>query len=236
MAQGKLRWLGHSFFELVIAGGKVVLIDPWTQNDGNPACPLSLDGIEKADLILVSHDHFDHIGSAAAISEKTGGMVGAAVQSLGRLMEEGLPQERAANSGMGFNPGGGLELDWIRVTATQAFHSSDTGVPLGLIIRTKDGTTIYHAGDTGIFGDMELLGRLYPLDVALLPMGGIFTMDAFQAAQAVALLKPKLVIPMHFASFPVLAPNADEFVKLCAQTAPETKVRVLSPGEEFDLG
>ncbi len=236
MAQGSLRWLGHAFFEFVTGEGKVVLIDPWTQDDGNPACPLTREGIEKADLILASHDHFDHIGSARALSDKTGAPIGAAVQTLGRLVEEGLPEDRAANHGMGFNPGGGMDLGWAKVVATQAFHSSDTGVPLGLIIRAQDGTTVYHAGDTGIFGDMELLGRLYPLDAAILPMGGVFTMDAFQAAQATALLKPKVVIPMHFASFPVIAPEAGEFAGLCARYAPDTEVRVLAAGESTDLG
>ena len=236
MAQGSLRWLGHAFFEFVTAQGKTVLIDPWTQDDGNPSCPLTLEEIEAADLILASHDHFDHIGSAVAISDKTGGLVGAAVQTLGRLVQEGLPQERAANHGMGFNPGGGVDLGWVKVVATQAFHSSDTAAPLGLIVQAQDGTTVYHAGDTSIFGSMELLGRLYPLDVAILPMGGVFTMDAYQAAQAAALLKPKVAVPMHFGSFPVIAPDADEFVELCAKYAPGTEVRVLAPGESFNLG
>ena len=236
MAQGSLRWLGHAFFEFVTAEGKVVLIDPWTKDAGNPSCPLSTEEIERADLILVSHDHFDHIGSARAVSDKTGAPIGAAVQTLGRLMDEGLPEERAANHGMGFNPGGGVDLGWVRVVATQAFHSSDTGTPLGLIIQAQDKTTVYHAGDTGIFGDMELFGRLYPLDAALVPVGGVFTMDAFQAAQATAMLKPKVVIPMHFATFPVVAPDAREFTRLCAEKAPKTEVRVLASGESTDLG
>lgn len=236
MAQGSLRWLGHAFFEFVTGEGKTILIDPWTKDDGNPTCPLGTAEIEKADLILASHDHFDHIGSALDIAARTEARVGAAVESLRRLVEQGLDQDQAMNGGMGFNPGGGADLGWVKVVATQAFHSSDSGAPLGFIIKAQDGTTVYHAGDTGIFADMELFGRLYPLDAAILPMGGVFTMDAFQAAQATALLKPKMVVPMHFGSFPVIAPNADEFVKLCAEAAPKTQVRVLKPGESVDLG
>ena len=235
MAMGRLRWLGHSFVEFTTADDKVIYIDPWTKDDGNPACPLGLDGIERADLVLISHDHFDHMGSAVALCNKTGAMLGGGVQTVGRLQEEGFDKDKVANFGMGYMVGGGVQLDWVKVIATQALHSSDTACALGHIIQAADGTTLYHAGDTGIFGDMELLAGLYPMDVACLPIGGVFTMDAFQASRAVGLLKPKAVMPIHYASFPIVAADAAEFVALTAETAPETEVLTPKAGDVLEL-
>jgi len=236
MAQGSLRWLGHAFFEFVTGEGKVVLIDPWTSDAGNPSCPVITEEVIRADLVLATHDHFDHISSALPICAKTGAVLGAQVQTMGRLLEGGLAQDQAVNFGMGFNPGGGADLGWVKVTATPAFHSSDSGSPLGLVVRAADGTTVFHAGDTGIFGDLELIARLYSPEVVILPIGGVFTMDPFQAAEAVALMNPPKVVPCHFASFPVLVESAEEFVKLCREKAPRTQVAVLSPGESLRLG
>ena len=123
-----------------------------------------------------------------------------------RLAAEGFPKEQILNFGFGYMPGGGAELDWITINATPAFHASDTGVALGHIVRAKDGTTIYHTGDTALLAEMEIYARLYPLDVVLLPIGGVFTMDAKQAAHALTMLKPKAwpypSITGRFPSFP----------------------------------
>lgn len=236
MAQGKVRWLGHAFCEFTTGTGKTILIDAWTKDAGNPGCPFETGEIETADLILASHDHFDHVGSMIPLADQTGAQIGGQVQTMRRFIGEGFPEDRVFNYGMGVNPGGSADLGFASVTATPAFHSSDTGCCLGFVIKAEDGTTIYHPGDTGIFGDMELIGRLYPLDLAFLPIGGVFTMDAYQAAESAAMLKANKVIPIHYASFPVIAPNADEFVSLCAERAPETEVVVLDPGQEYDLG
>lgn len=236
MAKGTLRWWGHAFFEFVTDEGKVILFDPWTAEDGNPTCPENNEAFDTADLVLVSHDHLDHAVSAVTICQKTGALLGGIVQTVGRLSEEGVAAEQVVNAGMGFNVGGGVDLGWCQVISVPAFHSSDTGCACGLIVRTSDGTTIYHAGDTSIFGDMALLARLYPMDAALLPIGGVFTMDPAQAAEAAAMLKPKIVIPMHFGSFPVIVERADEFVDLCHQVAPEVRVVVLEPRESTSLG
>ncbi len=236
MAAGSLRFLGHAFFEFTTAAGKVVLLDPWTADDGNPACPLNRADIDKADLILVSHDHFDHIGSLVPLAEQTGALVGGLVQTMARIIDEGFDADKVVNFGSGYHFGGGVNLDWISITAVPAWHSSDTAAASGTVLRTADGTCIYHAGDTGLFGDMSLYGQLYPMDVALLPIGGVFTMDIIQATLAVGLLRPKQVVPMHYASFPILADSADDFVKLCRETAPEVKVSPLKPGETLVLG
>ena len=232
---GSIRWLGHAFVEFKTADDKVILFDPWTKDDGNPACPFKTDEILKADLVLVSHDHFDHVGSAVSICKKTGALLGGPVQTMRRFTEEGFNAEQVVNFGSGYMVGGGVEFDWVKVTATPAFHSSDTACAVGTIVKTSDGTTVYHAGDTSLFGDMELFGRLYPMDVAFLPIGGVFTMDAFQASEAVKLLKPKRAIPIHYASFPIIAKTADEFIKLCDEKVPRVDVRPLPVGEALEI-
>jgi len=232
---GSIRWLGHAFIEFTAADGKVILFDPWTKDDGNPSCPIGTEEIEKADLVLVSHDHADHVASAAAICKRTGALLGGPVQTVKRLIGEGLKEEQVVNFGFGYMVGGGVELDWVKVTSTPAFHSSDTACALGNIVTTADGTTVYHAGDTSLFGDMELFGRVYPMDVAILPIGGVFTMDAYQAGEAVKMIKPKQVIPIHYASFPIVAKTADEFIKQCAEKAPNVEVKALSVGESLNI-
>ena len=136
---------------------------------------------------------------------------------------------------MGMNIGGSVTIEGITITMTQAFHSSGTGAPSGYIIKLEDGTVIYHAGDTGIFDSMRLLGELYRINLALLPVGSVFTMDPQQAARALTLLKPKRVIPMHYKTFPILEQSADRFVELARKEAPEVKVLVLEPGQEYTL-
>ncbi len=232
---GKIRWLGHAFVEFVTGNGRTVLFDPWTRDDGNPGCPLEKKDIERADLVLISHDHFDHMGSAVALCEKTGAFLGGPVQTMRRLIDEGFDEGRVVNFGFGYMVGGGVEFDWIKVTSTPAFHASDTACALGTIVQAGDGTTVYHAGDTCVFGDMALFGRLYPIDVALLPIGGVFTMDAYQAAEAANLLRPKSIVPIHYASFPVVAKTAEEFIHLCGERAPDVKVAAINPGESLNL-
>jgi len=232
---GKIRWLGHAFVEFTTSDDKVILFDPWTKDDGNPACPVGLGQIERADLVLFSHDHHDHVASAVAICKKTGALLGGPVQSVKKLVAQGFSNEQVVNFGMGYMVGGGVELDWVKVVSTPAFHSSDTACSLGTIVKASDGTTVYHAGDTCLFGDMELYARLYPVDVALLPIGGVFTMDADQASEAVKLIKPKIALPIHYASFPIIARNADDFIKQCGEKAPNVMVLVPAAGESVQV-
>lgn len=162
------------------------------------------------DLVLVTHDHSDHVGEAVEVCRRSGAMLGAIVGTAGKLVAAGVPQAQILN-GIGFNMGGTVSHKGVNVTMTQAYHSSDSGAPAGYIVRMPDGLTVYHAGDTCVFSGMELWGRLYSIDVALLPVGGVFTMDARQAALACKLLGCKAVIPMHWGTFPVLAQNTAAF-------------------------
>jgi L-ascorbate metabolism protein UlaG (beta-lactamase superfamily) len=226
MAKVHIRWLGHSGFSIRDASGKTVLVDPWIE--GNPAAPGGIDKQLAADFLLVTHDHFDHGSSAPDVAKRTGARVVGIYEVVQDLGKKGVAESKL----MGMNVGGTVEADGFSFTMTQALHSSTLGSPVGYVIRTPSGVTVYHSGDTGIFAGMALIGELYPIDVALLPIGSVFTMDYRQAAKAASLLRAKAVVPMHFGTFPILEPNADRFVAEAGKVAPGTKVVVLRPGEE----
>ena len=228
----QIKWWGHAAFCVTSSTGKKVLFDPWIVD--NPTCSIKLQDVGTADIILISHDHFDHVGNSVEISESTGAVVCVAPETANRLKEEmGLPPENVVLYGGGMNVGGSVDIDGITVVMTQAFHSSASAEAYGYIVKLEDGTTIYHAGDTGIFSSMGLLGEIYGIDVALLPIGSCYTMDPVQAAAATKLIKPKVVIPMHFGSFPILEPDATRFAQLVKEQSPQVEVVVLKPGEEY---
>jgi L-ascorbate metabolism protein UlaG (beta-lactamase superfamily) len=234
MAKVCLKWLGRAGFIITSPEGKTIIIDPWIVD--NPLCPIKVDDIDAADIVLVTHDHSDHTGSAVDIAKKTGAILVAVVETARRFQSElGLPAHNVVYGGRGMNIGASTEIEGVTITMTQAFHSSHTALAAGYIIKLEDGTTVYHAGDTGIFESMRLLAEMYPLDVALLPIGSVYTMDPIQAAWATKLLKPKIVIPMHYKDLPVLERDASRFVQLVATEAPEVEVVVLEPGQEYWL-
>jgi L-ascorbate metabolism protein UlaG (beta-lactamase superfamily) len=227
----RVTWHGHANFQ--IAGpGCNVLIDPFFT--GNPKAIVSRKAIEPPDLVLVTHLHGDHLGDAVAICKQSGAMLGAVVGAAEALQGMGVPEERIVN-GIGFNIGGTIRFKGVSVTMTQAHHTSESGVPVGYILEFADGCTVYHAGDTGVFSSMSLWGELYDIDLALLPAGGVFTMDARQAALAARMLNAKAAVPMHWGTFPVLEQSGDAFARALAQSAPSCRCVILSPGETLDL-
>lgn len=229
----RIKWLSHAGFIITSTSGKVVITDPFIE--GNQLCPIKVKDIKSADVVLVSHDHGDHVGSAVDIAKKTGAIICAAPETTARFQKElGLPSQNAV-FGAGMNIGASAEIKGITITMTQAFHSSATGCCAGFIIKLENGTTLYHAGDTGIFSSMQLLGEFYNIDVAFLPIGGVYTMDSMQAAKAVKLLNVKMVIPMHYKTWPLLEQDAGRFVELANKEAPKTKVVVLEPGQEYTI-
>ncbi|WP_027370968.1 metal-dependent hydrolase [Desulfovermiculus halophilus] len=231
MSSNTLTWHGHSNFQITTPNCSI-LIDPWFE--GNPSACVGSDACAQVDLVLVTHDHDDHMGQAVDICKATGAHVGAVVETAGKLVHSGVPEEQIVN-GIGFNIGGTVEFKGIQVTMVQAFHSSATGCPVGYILTLEDGYCLYHAGDTGIFSSMELFGKMFSIDLAVLPIGGIFTMDPPQAAMACNLLQCKNVLPMHWGSFPVLEQNTDRFARELQQAGASARLVNLEPGQSMEL-
>ena len=231
MASVRIRWFGHSGFS--IRDGKTALVDPWFE--GNSKAPGGADSVHGADLLLLTHDHFDHAGDAVALARKTGALVVAIFELAGEMKAKGVPEAQLLHGGAGMNVGGTVSILGFEITMTEAHHSCGLGAPVGYVLKTPSGLTIYHAGDTGIFAGMALIGELYPIDVAMLPIGSVFTMDHRQAAKACALLNTKAVIPMHYGTFPILEQTADRFVAELAIVSPGTRPIVLAPGEETTI-
>jgi L-ascorbate metabolism protein UlaG (beta-lactamase superfamily) len=226
-----ITWYSHANFKIQTPS-RTLFVDPFF--DGNPAAPISGADITEADAVLITHDHGDHVGSAVDICTRTGAQLVAIVGTAEKLQQSGVPAGQIAN-GIGMNIGGTLDLGGVRVTMTQAFHSSESGAPTGYIITLEDGYTIYHAGDTGIFSSMELWGQLYSIDLALLPIGGVFTMDPAQAALACSLLGCRTVLPMHWGTFPVLEQSTAAFADELAARAPKTTLLSATIGEPLTL-
>ncbi len=218
----KVTYLGHAAF--LIEGSKRVLIDPYIT--GNPASPIkSIADIGSVDVVIVTHDHWDHgFEDAVNICKKTGAYF---VSQAELVSKSGLERVESMNIG-GFVNVGGMGVE---VALTFATHTATLGDPTGAIVRI-DGKTIYHAGDTGLFYDMKLLGELYNIDLAMLPIGGRFTMDIYQAAKAVEFISPKFVIPMHYNTFDLIKADPKEFERLVGERA---KVIILNPGESFEI-
>jgi len=222
-----IRFLGHAAFDISLAGldgsPRRVLIDPWLENPLSPVKPSEYRG-QRVDYIVVTHDHGDHLGNAVELAKATGAAVLCVYELAEELSREGV---RA----VGGNVGGPLAVEGLEVVLTPALHSSGRGVPVGVVIRGRD-ACIYHAGDTGLFGDMALIGEVYQPDVALLPIGGHFTMGVREAVRAVQLLRPRVAVPMHYDTFPLIKADPQLFKSL-AEAVTRTRVVILRPGESL---
>ncbi len=227
----KITYLGHAAFKVISPKGVILYIDPFLS--GNPKTPPEMKTVDKADLILVTHGHGDHVGDTVSMAEKTNAKV-VVIPELGRYLAK-----KGVKNVIGMNKGGTYTSHGIAITMVHATHSSSategdqiiyTGDPAGFVIRLENGFTIYHAGDTGLFSDMKLIGEHYKPELSLLPIGSHYTMDPKEATYAAKLLGSKYVIPMHYGTFPVLTGTAEEFLKLMKEV-PQTKVIVLKPGE-----
>jgi len=220
----EITWYGHANFGLKTANG-TVLIDPFFA--GNPTAPISYDDVDDCDLILLTHDHGDHVGQALELAVSHDAEVVAMFDVIRALVDQGLPERL----GVGMNIGGTVNRLGIDIEMVQATHSSVHGAPAGFILTLPDGTCLYDAGDTGLFGDMALFAEFHDIDIAILPVGGHFTMDARQAAYACKLLKCRTIIPQHWGTFPVLAQNLDALAAHLKAMAPETELVELKAGE-----
>ncbi|MCU0464282.1 MAG: metal-dependent hydrolase [Anaerolineae bacterium] len=231
MTAVSIRWLGHSTFWIDL-DGKTILTDPFLS--GNPFAAVKADDLTP-DTICVSHGHGDHVGDLIGIATRTGCKVTANVEIARWAVKQGVGQPNA----VGVNTGGTYNLGFAKVKYTIAFHSSSLpdgtygGMPHGYIITAPDGRKIYFAGDTALFGDMRLYGD-EGIDVAILPIGDHFTMGVDDSIRAVKLLSPRVVIPMHFNTFPPIAQDGAAWAERVRTETQATPV-VLSPGETYTL-
>ena len=244
-----VQWLGQATVKITTPAGKTIVIDPWlTSNPKTPEQFKKLEALGKVDLILVTHGHNDHFGDAVALAKLNNAPIygpAGLVQSITKL---GLISPELA---VGFGKGGTVTPIGpnIKVTATHAEHSSELvwknpatskdevhvgGEPVGYIVELENGFKIYHMGDTGIFGDMNLIGQYYKPDLILIPIGGHFTMHPADAAVATRdMLKPKYAIPIHYGTFPLLKGTPAQYIDALGKSA--TQVKVLNPGDKAEF-
>jgi L-ascorbate metabolism protein UlaG (beta-lactamase superfamily) len=227
----KVRWFGHAAFSITTPRGTVLLIDPWLNNPSNPEAKDGKDplaSVTKVDYILVTHGHRDHVGDAVEIAKKTGAALVCNPELAGNLVKlAGFPGKQAETDAI-MGIGGEIKIadGEVTVAMTPAVHSSSVfnpkagpteaeraygGNPAGFVIMIKGGPTIYHSGDTAYFKDMETIGEQYQIDLALLNIGGHFGMEPRMAARAAQSVRARLAVPQHYATFPGIAQNADEF-------------------------
>jgi L-ascorbate metabolism protein UlaG (beta-lactamase superfamily) len=225
-----ITWLGHSTFIIGTPGGRRIVTDPWLE--GNPACPGDRRRIDAADLILLSHGHFDHSADVVTVARTTNAPVVAIFELSVWLERKGLQNV------IGMGIGGTITVAGLEVSMVPAVHSSSIeedgrivylGQPAGFVVRMENGQSLYFAGDTALFGDMRLIGEMYKPDVAFLPIGDHYTMGPDAAARACALLGVRQVVPMHFGTFPVLTGTPDRLKHLVEPNGVD--VLVLKPGE-----
>ncbi|MER1958531.1 MAG: metal-dependent hydrolase [Solibacillus sp.] len=221
----QISYHGHSVVKIK-TNGTTILIDPFI--NGNGQTDLQVEN-ENPDVILLTHGHNDHVGDTVELAKKSGALVVAPNELANYLGWQGCKVHN-------MHIGGACQFEFGKVKFTQAFHGSSyvtenneiiyMGMPAGILF-TAEGKTIYHAGDTALFGDMELIGKRHPIDVAFLPIGDNFTMGPDDAAYAVSLLKPKIVVPIHYNTFPPIEQDPNEFAKLVE----DAEVQILTAGE-----
>ncbi len=226
----RVKWFGHAAF-LVDVGGKKFLVDPWITNPKSPVKNVR-EVAGNVDYIIVTHDHGDHLGDTLELMRANKSIKLIAIYEIADYVGRELgDQERV----IGANIGGPIDLgNGYYVILTNALHSSSRGHATGAVFG-REGELVYHAGDTGLTYDMKLIGELYKPLVAILPIGGHFTMGPREAAKAVELIRPKYAIPMHYETFPVIKGRPEEFKEYVSKLAPEVKVVILRPGEEVEL-
>ena len=215
----KIQYYGHAGVK--IEDDLIILIDPWL-ND-NPIATIKAEEISKADYIIATHNHSDHVDDIPLIAKNTGATVVSILETAEDLASKGCEKS------IGCNIGGSVKLVGLELIFTHAFHSMSSN-PSGVIIFYNN-KKIFHAGDTGVFGDMKLIGEMYPLDLAFLPVGGHFTMGIKEAQKAVQLLNAKKIVPIHYNTFDLIKQDVDE--NLIKES--DSQLLILQPGEEFTL-
>ena len=244
----QLTWYGQSAFKILTPAGKVLLVDPWLTNPVFEKAENELAALEHVDLILVTHGHSDHVGDAVEIGKRTRAKLVATFDLSAAIVSAlGYPSDLADMETTG-HMGGTLTLfgGEVAVTFVPAWHGSAVskeetapsvyaGTPAGLVIALRDGPTIYHTGDTDLFSDMALVSRFHKIDTMLVCIGDHFTMGPARAAEAVRLVNPREVIPMHYGTFPVLTGTPEAFERELKRRKSKAKLRVMKIGETITL-
>lgn len=230
----RITYLGHSTFSLTTPSGHVAIVDPWVKT--NPRCPEALKNVPRLDVIFLTHMHGDHSGDLLALAKQHRPKIVTIFETYLWLASKGFE-----NEGCPMGKGGSQEVGEFEVTMTHAFHSNsidedgvrlNAGEPAGYVIRMPGGFTIYHAGDTALFGDMKLIGELYKPELAMLPIGDRFTMGPREAACAIKLLGAQHVIPMHYLTFPMLTGTVEGLRSETREIA-GLEIHALQPGESL---
>lgn len=226
----EIIWLGHGTFQLRLDSGEVILLDAWTES--NPSYPAS-HKISKLDLMLITHGHFDHVHDAVPLAKKFSPHVVAIYETCHWLETQGVQNLHPMNKG------GSQKIGPVTVTMTHAVHSCGIlddgkiiygGEAAGYVLQFPDGRSLYFSGDTNVFSDMQLIEQLYKPELAMLPIGDLYTMSPKEAAAACRLLKSRKVIPMHFGTFPALTGTPKRLAELLSDF-PQTEVWELEPGK-----
>ena len=227
----RITWLGHSTVLVQTPKGTNVMIDPFIAH--NPTYPKGFALPEKIHYVLVTHGHMDHMADAVPVAERLGSTI-VAIHELAEYLAK-----KGAKSTIGMNLGGTVQLDDVAATMVEAKHSAGVhdedgthyaGVAAGYVLTIKGGPVLYHAGDTAVFSDMKLIGQLYKPELAMLPIGGHFTMGPKEAALAVKMLGSKSVLPLHFGTFPPLKGTPEQLAALVGE---KVEVARISPGDSI---
>ncbi|MFN4131835.1 MAG: metal-dependent hydrolase [Caldimicrobium sp.] len=227
----EIVYFGHASFKIVSKEGKKILIDPWLSN---PQAPKNVD-LGPYDYILITHAHGDHLGDVVKIARTAATEVIAIHEIQQYLLMRGIPKVT------GMNIGGTYYVNGLSFTMVPALHSSSFpdgsygGEPCGFVITLENNLTLYHAGDTGLFGDMALIGELYQPEIAFLPIGDHYVMGPREAAKACQLIKAKKVIPMHYGTFPILRGTVSSFLEELQKYPFKPEIIPLKPGETYKL-
>ncbi|MGD2089433.1 MAG: metal-dependent hydrolase [Candidatus Aminicenantes bacterium] len=217
----KITWIGHSALKL--QGSKTVFIDPFLS--GNPVASMSMDNVSQADVVVVTHDHGDHLGDAHAICKKTGATLISIFEIAEAAAQQGIKAE-------GMNVGGTVTVDGVAVSLVPAIHTAGLGGTATGTVVEMDGKKVYHAGDTGLSMEMQLIGEMYQPDIGFLPIDGRFNMTPRLAAKGVELLKIPKVVPIHYDTFPMVNSSPEEFKRLVGD---KSQVIIIKPGEAVEL-